>query len=91
MAPARRQGAPIDTTGKRALEAKWQALVDGVIEAKAAAAERKQAWSEACVARGPLQTASPEAAAAAEAARAAYDDARSAVEAAQERMKAGDL
>lgn len=84
-------GAPVDTTGDPELEARWRALVDAVIDAKAATAAAKQAWGDACDERGPVDTATPEAVAAAEAAKAAYDEACAAVDAAQERMKAGDL
>ena len=91
MARSVDRDAPIDTTGDAALEAKWQALVDAVIAAKEAAAAKKRSWGEACEARGPIHLASPEAIAAADAAKAEYDEARAAVDAAQERMKAGDL
>ena len=91
MTPTSGRRAPIDTTDDPVLEAKWQALVQAVVDAKAEAATRKLAWAEACEARGSIINATPEAIAAAEAAKAAYDEATAAVEAAQERMKAGDL
>lgn len=82
---------PVDTTGDPVLEAKWQALVQGVIDAKAEAATKRDAWAEACDARGPLHTATPEGVAAAEDAKAEYDAALQAVLDAGARMKAGDL
>ena len=82
---------PIDTTGDADLEAKWQALVGAVVDAKAAAQEAKLAWADACAARGSILTATPEAAAAADEAKAAYDEACKTVDEAAARMKAGDL
>lgn len=84
-------GAPIDTTGDPEEEAKWQALVDVVIAAKADAAAKRQVWSDACDARGPIRDATPEACAAVDAAKAAYDEALQAVLDAGAHMKAGDL
>lgn len=91
MTPTSGRRAPVDTADNPELEAKWQALVDAVVDAKAEASARKQAWVEACNARGSILTATPEAIEAADAAKAAYDEATAEVEAAQERMKAGDL
>lgn len=81
----------IDTTGKPGLEAKWQALVRGVIDAKAAADSKRKAWADACQRRGPAQTATAKALADVDKAKAEYDRAVAAVKSAGERMKAGDL
>jgi hypothetical protein len=83
--------APIDTTGDPVLEAKWQALVDEVIDAKAAAADARAACIAAERDRGPLHLASEEAHAAVAAAHDAYRAAGKRVEAAAQAIKAGDL
>ena len=82
---------PVDTTDDPELEARWQALVHAVVDAKTAAQDAKLAWSDACDARGPIHLATPEALAAVAAAKSTYDEACVAVDAAQARMKAGDL
>lgn len=92
MTPTSGRRAPaVDTTGKPGLEKKWQALVQGVVDAKATAEAKRQAWAKACERRGPAQLASPEASAAADSAKADYEAAVEAVKAAGARMKAGEL
>lgn len=82
---------PVDTTGDPVLEAKWQALVRAVIDAKDEVEKKRWAWHEACVARGPVQHATPEACAAADAAKAAYETAKQSVLDRGAAMKAGVL
>lgn len=82
---------PVDTTGDSVLEAKWQTLVRAVIDAKNDVGKRRRAWHEACVARGPIQHATPEASAAADAAKAAYETAKQSVLDRGAAMKAGVL
>ena len=91
MTPTSGKRAPVDTTDDPELEVRWQALVQGVIDAKAEAERRKTTWAEACRDRGPVDRATPEAIAAVAAAKADYDQAAAAVKAAGERMKAGQL
>lgn len=89
MASSAAHNEPIDTTDDPVLEAKWQALVQAVVDAKTAAATAKRAWGDACDERGPDTSASPEAHAKVAAAKAAYDAACAAVDEAGARMKAG--
>ena len=82
---------PVDTTGNPALEARWQALVQEVIDAKKAALDALAACVEAERERGPLDRASSDGIAQVEEAHAAYSAAIERVREAGERMKAGDL
>ena len=81
----------IDTTGNLALEAKWQALVDEVIAAKAAAIEAREACIAAEHERGRIIDATPEAHAKVRAAHDAYRAAGERVARASKAMKDGDL
>jgi hypothetical protein len=82
---------PIDTTGDKKAEARWQALVDEVIAAKANAAEARAALIAAEHDRGPVHLASPDALDAVASARQAYEEAGRRVEAASKAMKAGKI
>ncbi len=82
---------PIDTTGDPELEARWQAVVREVIDAKAAIAEARHACVAAERERGPLPDATPEALAKVSAAHEAYNKAVERLAEASRRMKAGDI
>lgn len=82
---------PIDTSGDPELEARWQAVVAEVIDAKAAAAAARAAVVEAERARGKVSKATPAALAAVDEAMAKYRAAGERVVRAAAAMKAGDL
>jgi hypothetical protein len=89
---------PIDTTGDPVLEAKWQALVLEVIDAKEAATAARerlviaeQAIAKASLAEDPDEFEVHPVVVAHREARVAYEAAVVRVAAAAARMKAGDL
>jgi hypothetical protein len=83
--------APTDTSGDPEREARWQALVDEVIAAKAAAIAARNKCIEAELARGPVHLATPEAVAAVEAAHGEYREAGERVARAAAAMKSGEI
>jgi hypothetical protein len=82
---------PIDTTDDPELEARWQALVREVIDAKAAAADARDLLIAAELRRGPIPLATPKALREVEAAQAAYRAAGERVAAAADAMKSGRI
>jgi hypothetical protein len=82
---------PVDTTGDPVLEAKWQALVDEVIAAKAAAMAAREACILAEQERGAPDQATPAALAKVAETHDAYRAAGERVKRASEAMKAGEL